>query len=148
MFDRFFGAAVLLVALTGCAAPLAAGPVATMGETQIRWGTIWRIDPVQIQSSEQWGVGSVIGGVAGGLLGHQVGHGHGRTVATVASTLLGGYAGQQVQNHAQVQAGQHIFVRLDSGVTVGITQPADPSLRVGDAVRIEGSGPTARLVRR
>ncbi len=91
----------------------AAGPVATMGETPIRWGTISRIDPVQIQSSGQWGVRSVIGGVAGGLPGHQVGHGHGRTVATV-----------------------------------GITQPADPSLRVGDAVRIEGSGPTARLVRR
>ena len=43
---------------------------------------------------------------------------------------------------------QHIIVDLDSGVAVGITQPPDQSLRVGDAVRIEGSGPDARVVRR
>ena len=30
--------------------------------------------------------------------------------------------------------GQHIIVDLDSGVAVGITQPPDQSLRVGDAV--------------
>jgi hypothetical protein len=28
-----------------------------------------------------------------------------------------------------------------------ITQPADPNFRVGDQVRIDGSGPDARVVR-
>ena len=76
-----------------------------MGESEVRWGHISRIDPVDIQTSEQMGVGAVIGGVAGGLLGHQMGRGHGRTVATVASTLLGGYAGNQVQTSTQRQLG-------------------------------------------
>lgn len=135
-------------ALMGCAAPMSSYPVATMGESDIRWGTISRIDPVQIQSSEQFGVGALLGGVAGGLLGHQMGGGHGRTVATVAGTLLGGYAGSTLQQGTQMQPGQHIFVHLQSGVTVGVTQPADPALRVGDMVRIDGSGPGARVLRR
>jgi len=148
MFGRSLCATILLVSLAGCATSPMAHPGTAMGESEIRHGTISRIDAVLIDTGEKWGVGAIIGGVAGGLIGHQIGNGHGRTVATVASTLLGGYAGHQVQSHGQTQAGQHVFVRLDSGVTVGITQPADPSLRVGDAVRIDGSGPTARLTRR
>jgi hypothetical protein len=31
---------------------------------------------------------------------------------------------------------------------VGITQQVDPDLRVGDSVRIEGSGSNARVLRR
>lgn len=139
---------LVAAALTGCAAPPSSYPVSTMGESDIRWGTVARIDPVQIQSGEQFGVGALLGGVAGGLLGHQVGKGHGRTVATVAGTLLGGYAGSTMQQGAQTQSGQHIFVHLQNGVTVGVTQPTDSSLRVGDMVRIDGSGPGARVVRR
>ena len=135
-------------ALVGCAAPPSSYPVATMGESDIRWGQITHIDRVQIQSGEQFGVGALLGGVAGGVLGHQVGKGHGRTLATVAGTLLGGYAGTRIQEGAQTQAGQHIFVHLQSGVTVGVTQPTDSTLRVGDTVRIDGSGPTARVLRR
>ncbi len=135
-------------ALIGCAAPPSSYPAASMGESDIRWGQISRIDPVQIQSHEQFGVGALLGGVAGGLLGHQVGGGHGRTLATIAGTLLGGYAGTKVQEGGQMQAGQHIFVHLQSGVTVGVTQPVDPDLRVGDMVRIDGSGPGARVLRR
>lgn len=148
MFRTLCAGLLVAAALAGCAAPPSSYPMATMGESDIRWGTISRIDPVQIQGGEQLGVGALLGGVAGGLLGHQVGRGHGRTVATVAGTLLGGYAGSTLQQGAQSQAGQHIFVHLQSGVTVGVTQPVDGSLRVGDMVRIEGSGPGARVMRR
>lgn len=144
---------VAAAVLAACAAPYpppSSGgyPAATMGESEIRWGQIVRIDSVQIQGDHQLGVGAVLGGIAGGLLGHQVGGGHGRTVATVAGTLLGGYAGSQVQNNSQSQPGQHILVGLPSGVSVGITQPYDASLRVGDQVQIVGAGPGARVVRR
>jgi hypothetical protein len=40
------------------------------------------------------------------------------------------------------------MVDLGNGYAVGITQPFDPDLRVGDRVRIEGSGSDARVVRR
>lgn len=148
MIGKALCSALLLASLAGCATAPMGSPASPMGETEIRWGTVSRIDTVQINSGEQWGVGAIIGGVAGGLLGHQIGNGHGRTLATVASTLLGGYAGQKVQSSGESQPGQHVFVRLNSGVTVGITQATDASLRVGDTVRIEGTGPSARVVRR
>jgi hypothetical protein len=37
---------------------------------------------------------------------------------------------------------------LGNGYEIGITQPVNPDLRVGDPVRIEGSGTNARVVRR
>lgn len=46
--------------------------------------------------------GTAIGAVAGGLLGNQVGGGKGRTLATVAGAVGGGYAGHEIQkNHQQ-----------------------------------------------
>jgi len=49
--------------------------------------------------------GTAIGAVAGGLLGHMVGGGKGKTLATVAGAVGGGYAGNRVEaahQHGQV----------------------------------------------
>ncbi len=117
------------------------------GEREVRYGTITRIEPVQLQDREL-GLGAIIGGVAGGVLGHQIGNGTGRDVATVAGVLGGAFVGHQIQKNNETRPGQHVIVRLNNGVAVGITQPVDPDLRVGDAVRIDGSGSDARVVRR
>lgn len=61
-------AAVLAVALTGCA------------ETGI---------------SKQTG-GTVLGGIAGGVIGSRIGKGRGRTVATIAGALIGALAGSAI----------------------------------------------------
>jgi hypothetical protein len=54
-----------------------------------------------------------------------------------------------VQNrYGERRPGQHIMVDLGHGYSVGITQPADPDLRLSDTVRIEGSSSDARVVRR
>jgi len=45
--------------------------------------------------------GTAIGAVAGGLLGNQVGGGKGRTLATVAGAIGGGYAGHEIQKNRQ-----------------------------------------------
>jgi uncharacterized protein YcfJ len=45
--------------------------------------------------------GMAIGGVAGGLLGNQVGGGKGKTLATVAGAVGGGYAGKKIQENQQ-----------------------------------------------
>lgn len=45
--------------------------------------------------------GTAIGAVAGGLLGHQIGGGKGRTLATVAGAVGGGYAGKKIQESRQ-----------------------------------------------
>jgi outer membrane lipoprotein SlyB len=128
------------LALSGCATnPLG-------GETQIRKGQITRIDTVEVDGDRSFGWGTVIGAVAGGLLGNQIGGGTGRTVATVAGTVAGGAAGTAVEAKTQRQMAQHIFVRLDDGTTVGVTQPTS-DFRVGEKVHIEGNGNSARVVR-
>ena len=119
-----------------------------MGEDEVRFGRIERIDPVSLEGDHHLGLGMVVGAVAGGVLGHQFGGGTGRDVLTVMGTLGGGLLGRRVQNkYTDRRAGQHIIVKVNNGVAVGITQPADPALRVGDKVRIDGSGADARVAR-
>ena len=82
------------------------------------------------------------------MIGHQFGGGTGRDVATVLGAIGGGLAGNAIQNrYVDRRPGQQIFVRLDSGASVAITQAADPALRVGDRVFIQGGGTDARVVR-
>jgi outer membrane lipoprotein SlyB len=147
--------AATAVLLAGCgpgplgrmqAAPPVAG--ASYGEAEVRNGRIERIDPVTLTGAHQLGVGHVLGAVAGGALGHQFGGGKARVVAQVAGSLGGGYVGGQVQStFSEPRPGQVITVTLANGVAVGITQPVDASLQVGDCVRIDGTGQSARVVR-
>jgi uncharacterized protein YcfJ len=46
-------------------------------------------------------IGTGVGAVAGGLIGHQVGGGKGKTLATVAGAVGGGYAGNRIQKSHQ-----------------------------------------------
>lgn len=146
--------AYALVLLAALAFSIAAGGCATdpelsrAGEESVRYGRIVRIDPVELEGDHQLGVGAIVGAAAGGLLGSFIGHGTGRDIAVVAGALGGGFAGNAVQNrYVDKRAGQHVTVRLQNGVAVAVTQPADPNLRVGDHVRIDGSGQRARVVR-
>lgn len=139
--SRAWIAIVLLAFLAGCATP-------QEGETQVRLGRVTKIEAVTIDGDHQLGVGAILGAIAGGVLGHQIGGGSGRDVATVAGVLAGGYAGNKVQNrYVDRKPGQHVIVQLDNNVSVGITQPVDAALRVGDRVRIEGTGEDARVLR-
>lgn len=45
--------------------------------------------------------GTAIGAVVGGVLGNQVGGGKGKTLATVAGAVGGGYAGKKIQENRQ-----------------------------------------------
>lgn len=136
-------ASLTLMLLAACAAT----QNAPGGEAEVRYGRISEIENVMLDADKKLGIGAVVGAVAGGLLGNQIGGGTGKTVATVAGAVAGGYAGSAVQSKTEKKAGQQLTVRLDNGASVGITQPADPGLKVGDRVRIDGSGEDARVVR-
>ena len=143
MLQRMLAAAMTVLLVASCAQS------PSMGETEIRQGRITHIDPVSLEGGHRLGLGAIIGGIAGGVLGHQIGGGTGQTVATIAGVLGGGAVGQGVQNrYGERRPGQNIMVNLGNGYEVGVTQPVDPNLRVGDPVRIEGSGADARVVRR
>jgi outer membrane lipoprotein SlyB len=136
---------VITLAATGCASEFARPPT---GEELVRYGNIVEIQAVELEGDHQLGLGAVIGAAAGALLGNQIGRGSGRDVATVIGAIGGGVAGNTVQNrYVDKRPGQHVIVELDNRVRIAITQPADPNLRVGDHVRVDGAGQQARVIR-
>jgi outer membrane lipoprotein SlyB len=140
--STFLSAGALALMLGACAAP---GP--TPGEMEIRSGVIEQITSVQLASNHSPGIGAVVGGVAGLGIGSLIGGGTGRDVAMVLGTIGGAVAGNEVQRrNAQPVPGQQIIVRSYRDVLVSVTQPANPELRVGQKVFIEGRGDGARVV--
>jgi len=117
------------------------------GEAEIRQGVIEQITDVQLPSNHHRGVGAIIGGLGGVGIGSLIGGGTGRDVAMVAGTLGGALLGNNIQKkYDQPVAGQQIIVRLRSGVLVVVTQPADPTLKLGQRVYVEGNGEGARVI--
>jgi len=84
--------------------------------------------------------GTAIGAVVGGVLGNQIGGGKGRTLATVAGAVGGGYAGKRIQENNQHGTVTSSSVRRCEMVSDGGSQI------VGYDVRYEYKGVT-RTVR-
>jgi outer membrane lipoprotein SlyB len=141
-FASFF-AIVLALTLAACAG----GGGGNNYPPEIRQGKIEQITAVQLESQHQIGVGAILGGAAGAGLGSLIGAGTGRDVAIAIGAIAGAVGGNYAQNrYDNRKAGQQIVVRLTSGVLVVVTQEADPSLRVGQNVTVEGSGSNARVI--
>lgn len=84
--------------------------------------------------------GTAIGAVVGGVLGNQVGGGKGRTLATVAGAIGGGYAGKKIEESRQHANTTSTVERRCTTVTNSTTKI------VGYDVRYEYNGVT-RTVR-
>ncbi len=141
--SAWLAATVFALTLTACANT--GGPQ----EVEIRTGVIEQITNVQIASNQHRGVGAVVGGLAGVGIGSLIGAGTGRDVAMVVGAIGGAVAGNEIQKrHDQPVAGQQIIVRVTNGVLVSVTQPANPNLKQGQRVYIEGNGEDARVVPR
>lgn len=144
-------AVVLAFVMAGCAdiPQLGSGPKygdttgTVVGQTG-RNGTITSVEIVQVDQHYKLGVGTAVGAVAGGLLGAQIGEGTGSTVGAV----VGAAAGTVVESKMKKQDAQRVTVKMTTGGSITIVQPVDSRLRNGMAVRIEGSGETARVVPR
>ena len=136
-------AVLLTLLMAACASPGGGA-----GETEIRTGKIEQITATTVKSEHDKGVGAIIGGIAGAGLGSLIGAGTGRDVAIAAGAIAGVVGGNYAQNrfYDKPEPAQQIFVRLNSGVLVTITQGVNPELRVGMKVYVEGAGATARVV--
>ncbi len=98
-------------------------------------GKVTTINIVE-QQGEGTGLGAVAGGVIGGVLGNQIGHGTGRKVATVAGAAGGAYAGHQAEKHIRTTQQWNVAVRMEDGSTRMFRYDQEPSVRVGDSVRV------------
>ena len=142
---------VAAVLATGCATDGGMGYGGTSSRTGASgyssvMGRVAGIEPVTVGGETKLGVGTAIGAVAGGLLGHQIGSGRGNTAATVIGAGAGAVAGSVAEGHMRRGAGERITVDLDrNGGRVVVTQPGNSGLRIGQRVRIEGTGDAARV---
>jgi outer membrane lipoprotein SlyB len=134
---------IAALTLTACATPGSDAP------PEIRQGRIEQITAVQLEHPNQLGVGAILGGAAGAGIGSLVGGGTGRDVAIAVGAIAGAVGGQYAQNRYESRReGQQIVVRLTSGVLVVVTQEANPALRVGQSVYVEGAGANASVIPR
>jgi outer membrane lipoprotein SlyB len=102
-------------------------------------GKVTTINVVE-QEGEGTGLGAVAGGVIGGVLGNQIGRGSGRKIATVAGAAGGAYAGHQAEKHVKTTKRWNVAVRMESGATRMFSYDQEPSVRVGDSVKIRDGG--------
>lgn len=98
------------------------------------YGVVQGIDLVSRENAGI-GAGTVAGAVVGGVLGNQVGSGRGRTAATIAGAAGGALAGRQLEKGSQSQV-YRVTLRMDDGTVQSLIQESQPSLRIGDRVRI------------
>jgi outer membrane lipoprotein SlyB len=152
MSKRFAMPLLLSVALAGGCAEMGSLGGTTYGETgstassqEYRNGTIAQMERIQVDDRYKLGIGTAVGAVAGGLLGSGIGD---STTATVAGAVLGGAAGTYAESKMAKQDAHRITVNMVTGGRITVTQPVDNRLWEGMAVRVEGSGESARVVPR
>lgn len=126
----------------GCNFPSSARVVSRQQVNQVRhieYGTVQKADAVVVA-----GQNTVIGTYGGGAMGAAstggVGHGVGTDMAQVGGAVVGAVAGQAVEEVVTRKPGLMMTIKLESGNTVIVTQPAPPNFNVGDRVALI-SGP-------
>jgi outer membrane lipoprotein SlyB len=94
------------------------------------------------------GTGAVVGAVVGGAAGSQIGGGNTEhIIAGVIGATAGALIGDAVEEGATKQPGIEYAIRLDSGETIYVIQPADYIIKNGSRVSVVyGAGGRARVV--
>lgn len=85
------------------------------------------------------GVGVIAGGVVGGVIGNQIGRGHGKDAARILGAIGGAVAGHQIEKQARATTRYEVTVRMEDGSLRTLTHAADPGVRAGDRVRVDGN---------
>lgn len=86
-------------------------------------GAIVSVHTCQQPAAHGSGVGMVTGAVVGGLLGNQVGGGNGRTFATAAGAVGGGYAGNAIEMRVRSHTVTRVRVRMNNVLFARLPKP-------------------------
>lgn len=143
----FLAAVLLLGACTPQPSPTNFSRSEAMRPQTVELGSLESIRPVNIRPG-QTRLGTGTGAVLGALAGSQLG---GDTAANVAGGVAGAVAGGAIGSAlqgSQSRSGLELTVHLDSGQRIAIVQPGAPNdFRIGDRVRVIGSGENTRVSR-
>lgn len=148
MLNRALAISVLALGLTACASSPQYGQRGYHGGGGYAYcqtcGVVERIEQYYGER-EASGGGAVAGAIIGGVLGNQVGGGSGRRAATAAGAIAGGVAGHQIEREINAGARFDLFVRMDDGRRIVVSQRDLGGIRQGSRVEVRGS--SARLLR-
>jgi uncharacterized protein YcfJ len=95
------------------------------------------------QEAPTSGIGAGVGAVVGGVIGNQVGNGNGRTLATIAGAVGGGYAGNAIEKRGHTSISYEVIVRMENGGRQRFMMHAQ-RWRRGDLVRVDNGNLYAR----
>ena len=107
-------------------------------------GTVVSAHTYQRPAAQGSGVGIATGAVVGGLLGNQVGGGNGRTLATVAGAVGGGYAGNVIEKRARATTETQVRVRMSNGSVRTFTEAGNSRWHAGAHIKVVNGALTAR----
>ncbi|MDB5949338.1 MAG: glycine zipper protein [Massilia sp.] len=99
-------------------------------------GTVVSTHTYQRAAEHGSGLGIATGAVVGGLLGNHVGGGNGRSLATVAGALGGGYAGNEIEKRSRTTTMTEVRVRMSNGAVRTFTESGASRRRAGQQVRV------------
>jgi outer membrane lipoprotein SlyB len=109
----------------------AAGPLLC-----VQCGRVEAVTPIQ-REAQASGVGAVAGAVVGGIVGNQFGGGDGKTLATIAGMVGGGWAGNTVEKKMKTETVYRVDVRMENG-SLRTLEQAQP-VAVGARVTVDGN---------
>ncbi len=95
------------------------------------------------QQAQPSGIGAAAGALLGGVLGHQVGGGTGKTLATIAGAVGGGFAGNAVEKNTHTTTSYEVIVRMEDGSRQRFILSAQ-RWRSGDLVRVDHGNLSSR----
>ena len=105
-------------------------------------GTVTRIEVASTTSSNvPNATGAVLGGIVGAVAGREISDKTGgskgnKNLATVGGAVAGAVAGNAIQNHAQAQGAYNVYVRMNDGRSVVVSQRDLAGIREGSYVRV------------
>lgn len=98
-------------------------------------GKIEAVNRVEVDGDGS-NVGTVAGGLLGAVLGSQIGKGDGRTAAGVAGAVGGALIGREIEKRRGRSVHYEVVVRMGNGERKVVNVNDEPSLRIGDEVRL------------
>ena len=148
---RLIGATTLLASLVaaGCATSSPGytsspsyGPAYGSASTSCYdCGTVTRVEVTSSGSNVPNATGAVLGGIVGAVAGREISDQTGgskgnQNVATVGGAVAGAVAGNAIQNHVQAQGAYNVYVRMNDGRSVVVSQRDLAGIREGSYVRV------------
>lgn len=137
----------LVAIVSGCASSKS-GDVYTREEARrvqsVQMGVVEGTRPVKIEGTKSQ-IGTGAGAIVGGIAGSSIGEGKGSAIGTVLGAVAGGVAGAAAEEAYTRQDAVEITIRLDNGRLISVVQGGKDEFKVGDRVRVLGSGGETRV---